>query len=102
VVSVQSYCVRVCVLSVCGDTGALVASPAIGNDGTIFVGSGNQVVYAVSSLGTQLWSFLADGAVWSSPIVDANNRVYVGSGKGSLYPLFPCPSGDFMEAFSYR
>ena len=56
-------------------------------DGTVYVGSSDNNVYALdSSTGEELWRFDTDGAVRSSPTV-LNGTVFVGSYDNNLYAL---------------
>jgi len=65
------------------------SSPAIGSDGTVYVGSQDNHLYAVNSNGTLKWSFLTGGVVRSSPAIGADGTVYVGSYDNRLYALNP-------------
>jgi hypothetical protein len=69
--------------------GAVRSSPAVANDGTIYVGSDDGRLYALQSNGILNWKFPTLGAVSSSPAIDANGTVYVGSGDGSPYAINP-------------
>jgi len=83
-----------------GSIGAVQSSPAIGDDGTIYVGSNDGHLYAVSPDGSPKWQFpdpLSIGAVQSSPAIDNNNTpadstddtIYVGSNDGRVYAINP-------------
>jgi len=62
----------------------IVSSPAAVN-GTIYVGSGDNKLYAFSAVtGATLWSASTGNSIDSSPAV-ANGIVYVGSDDGKLY-----------------
>jgi eukaryotic-like serine/threonine-protein kinase len=51
----------------------------------VYVGSGDNSLYAVDArTGNKLWSFATGAAIISSPAV-ANGVVYVGSYDGKLY-----------------
>jgi len=67
------------------------SSPAIAPDGTIYVGSYDNSLYAVNPDGTLKWRYLTQGSVRSSPAVATDGTVYVGS-TGGLYALYP--NGD--------
>jgi outer membrane protein assembly factor BamB len=43
------------------------SSPAIGSDGTIYVGSWDNYLYAINPNGTLKWRYLTDDDVESSP-----------------------------------
>lgn len=68
-------------------TGAkVVSSPAI-SGGTVYVGSADRVVYALSAAdGAVRWRYKTGGAVNSSPAVSADT-VFVASADGNLYAL---------------
>jgi len=71
-------------------TGAEVySSPAIGPDGTVYVGSNDWSLYAVNPDGTMRWRFPTGEYVWSSPAVGADGTIYVGSADRNLYAVSP-------------
>jgi len=61
------------------------SSPAVSDD-TIFVGSGDQRLYAVGTSGKIKWKKGTGGGIFSSPTVDRNS-VFIGSEDGKLYSL---------------
>jgi outer membrane protein assembly factor BamB len=65
------------------------SSPAIGTDGTIYVGSEDGRLYAINPNGSQKWSFTTGDRVYSSPAIGANGTIYVGSTNGKLYAINP-------------
>jgi outer membrane protein assembly factor BamB len=65
------------------------ATPAVGLDGTVYVGCHDDALYAVAPDGTQRWSFRAGDDVDSSPAVSADGIVYFGSDDRKLYALGP-------------
>ena len=69
--------------------GKVFSSPAIGADGTIYVGSDDNYLHAVTADGTLLWKYYTGGDVRSSPAVDAAGTIYVGSKDGYLYAINP-------------
>ena len=71
------------------DTGHVVASsPAIGSDGTVYVGSFNKKLYAINGkTGVKLWEFETGNTVNSSPAIGSDGTIYVGSVDGNLYAL---------------
>ena len=57
------------------------SSPAIGSDGTVYVGSWDNKLYAINGKsGVKLWEFETGDAVESSPAIGSDGTVYVGSG----------------------
>jgi outer membrane protein assembly factor BamB len=65
------------------------SSPAIGPDGTIYVGSQDDYLYAVNSDGTLKWRLQTGGVVRSSPAIGADGTIYVGSYDNRLYAINP-------------
>lgn len=64
----------------------MVSSPAV-VDGTVYVGSADNNVYAISTTdGTERWAFQTGNRVYSSPAV-VEETVYVGSADNSVYAL---------------
>eukprot|EP01046_Picozoa_sp_COSAG06_P081803 COSAG06_NODE_28913_length_565_cov_1.886266_1_plen_103_part_10 len=54
-------------------TGSLVrSSPAVGADGTVYVGSDDGKLYALTAGGELKWSYTAGADVYSSPAVGAD------------------------------
>ena len=67
-------------------------SPGIGPDGTIYFGSYDSTVYAVTDAGTEgilKWSYKTGGVVDASPTIGADGTVYVGSRDSTLYAFNP-------------
>ncbi len=68
------------------------SSPAIGPDGTIYFGSYDGYLYAVTDTGSQgvlKWKFLTGGIVDGSPTVDGDGIIYFGSRDAMIYALYP-------------
>ncbi len=66
------------------------SSPAIGSDGTVYVGStglDNKYLYAVNSDGTLKWFYQTGNSVYSSPAIGSDGTVYVGSRDRYLYAI---------------
>ncbi len=71
----------------------VVASPAIGNSGTVFVGSLDHYLYALSGVtGKKKWSYNTGGAVISAPAIGTDGTVYIGCAVGNLGSV-PPPRG---------
>ena len=65
------------------------AAPAVGLDGTVYVGCHDDALYALNPDGTKKWDFRAGDDIDSSPSVSADGIVYVGSDDHKLYALGP-------------
>lgn len=66
------------------------SAPSIGTDGTIYVGSGNNVYALNPEDGSVVpgWPFATDDLVKATPVVDSvNGNIYVGSLDDNLYAL---------------
>jgi outer membrane protein assembly factor BamB len=64
------------------------SSPAIGSDGTVYVGSGDKKLYAINGkTGGKLWEFETGDEVYSSPAIGSDGTVYVGSADKKLYAI---------------
>ena len=71
-------------------TGSFIfSSPAIGSDGTIYVGSYDKKLYALNPDGTKKWEFLTGSQIYSSPAIGSDGTVYVGSGDKKVYAINP-------------
>ena len=73
------------------DTGDRVySSPAIGEDGIIYVGSEDtHKVFAINLDGTKKWEYSTGGTVYSSPAIGSDGTIYIGSNDRYLYALNP-------------
>ncbi|MHA2100162.1 MAG: outer membrane protein assembly factor BamB family protein, partial [Candidatus Kariarchaeaceae archaeon] len=65
------------------------SSPAIGSDGTIYVGSWDKKLYAINPDGTEKWNFTTLGAIDSSPAISPDGIIYFGSYDNKLYAINP-------------
>ena len=63
------------------------SSPTIGFDGTVYVGSWDNKLYAINPDGTKKWEFETEGNVDSSPTIGSDGTVYVGSQDNKLYAI---------------
>jgi hypothetical protein len=68
-------------------TGYTVSSPAIGSDGTVYVGSSDSCLYALTPSGQLKWRYKTGDEVYSSPAVGSDGTVYVGSYDNYLYAI---------------
>ncbi len=71
------------------DTGGGIDScPAIGTDGTVYVGSFGRNFYALDgATGAKKWVFATGYGVFSSPAISVDGTVYVGAGGGVVYAI---------------
>jgi outer membrane protein assembly factor BamB len=69
--------------------GRVWSSPAIGPDGTVYVGShvGHKLYAINGKTGVKLWEFEAEAAMDSSPAIGSDGTVYVGSNDRKLYAI---------------
>ena len=68
--------------------GTVYSSPAIGSDGTVYVGSLDYKLYAINGKsGVKLWEFVTRGSVSSSPVIGADGTLYVGSNDNKIYAI---------------
>ena len=87
-----------------GTNGALVwkfktgnpvfSSPAVGNDGTVYIGSWDKTFYALNGRnGAIRWTFKSGASIESSPVIGSNGFVHVGSNDGKVYSFKSSSSG---------
>jgi len=69
--------------------GELNSSPAIDSDGTLYVGSYDNNLYAIHPNGTKKWEFPTGDWVVSAPAIDVDGTIYFGSIDSTLYALYP-------------
>ncbi|MFC1528590.1 PQQ-binding-like beta-propeller repeat protein [Candidatus Latescibacterota bacterium] len=64
-----------------------LSSPAVGNDGTIYIGSMDMHLYAVNPDGSEKWRHELDSEIWASPAIAKDGTIYIGSFSGSFYAI---------------
>ena len=75
--------------------GEVKASPAIGSDGTIYVGSSDAWpvtdgrIYAINPEGSKKWSIITKESVSSSPTIGKDGTIYIASLDEKLYAINP-------------
>ncbi len=67
--------------------GGVFSSPAIGSDGTIYVGSNDDYLYALNPDGSLKWKYQTYGGVFSSPAIGSDGTIYVGSWDHYVYSI---------------
>lgn len=77
--------------------GMVVSSPALANDGTIYIGSADGNLYALTADGSESWHFSTGSSISSSPAVSSDGTIYVESDTAVLYALSP----DGSEKWHY-
>lgn len=81
----------------CCETGGIhiQSSPAIGIDGTIYIGGGclspettnNKKIFVINPNGNLKWAYTTSDDVISSPSISADGTIYIGSFDQRLYAL---------------
>ena len=69
--------------------GSVECSPAIGADGTIYMGSLDSHLYALNPDGARKWSCDTGGYISSSPAIGADGTIYTASDDGNLHAVTP-------------
>ena len=83
--------------------GYVTSSPALGSDGTVYVGSFDRAMHALDpATGAERWSFPTADHIYSSAALAADrsgatSAIYIGSADGSVYALRP----DGTELWRY-
>jgi len=72
-----------------GSSSAQFSSPAIGPDGTIYVGSLDRKLYAISRGGKTNWTFSLVDVTYSSPTIGRDGTIYIGADDGKVYAVDP-------------
>ena len=72
--------------------GRILTWPAIGADGTIYLGSDDGYVYALLADGSLQWRFQTDGKVRASPAIAEDGTLYIASEDRYLYALGAGPT----------
>ena len=79
------------------------SSPAIGSDGTVYVGSNDNKLYALSGKsGVKLWEFETGDDVSSSPAIGLDGTVYIGSKDNKLYAIKTDSKGPAKSPWPMR
>ena len=73
----------------------VIASPAIGADGKIYVGSKDSIFYAFESNGSVAWEYFAGEPITSSAALGQDGTIYFGDENGTLHAVNPDGSGKW-------
>ncbi len=73
--------------------GDIDSSPAIGVDGTIYVGTDNAWLHAFNCDGTLKWRYGVGEGIESSPAIDSDGTIYVGNYAADLHAVYSSSSG---------
>jgi outer membrane protein assembly factor BamB len=65
------------------------SSPAVGSDGTIYLGTFNQKLWAVDSNGVSRWQFKTGSEIKSSPAIGGDGTIYFGCRDRKFYAVSP-------------
>jgi outer membrane protein assembly factor BamB len=67
--------------------GPIHSSPAIGSDGTVYIGSSDSYVYAINPNGSLKWKLKIGEGTESSPAIGLDGTLYIGSGDHCIYAI---------------
>jgi outer membrane protein assembly factor BamB len=67
----------------------LDSSPAVGEDGTIYIGSLSRQLYAINPDGTLKWTFDTGDAINGSAAIGSDGTIYIGSMDRQVYAINP-------------
>ncbi len=69
--------------------GSITTSPALGFDGTVYIGASDGKLYAINKDGTKKWEFSTGAAIISSPSIATDGTIHVISSGSYLYAINP-------------
>ena len=67
----------------------IMSSPAVGKDGTIYIGAEDFFLYALKPTGELKWKYRTGLPIRSSPCIGDDGNIYVGSDDKNLYAFSP-------------
>ena len=67
----------------------MCSSPGIGADGTIYAGTFDGYLAAVSPSGVVVWRYSTGNMIQSSPAIGSNGTIYVSADAGGFYAFNP-------------
>ena len=68
-------------------SGNILSSPAIADDGSIYIGSTDGRLYAFDNKGGLKWYYQSQGIITASPVIGDDGTIYIGSYDRNLYAL---------------
>lgn len=71
------------------DCDRIRTAPAVGSDGTVYIGSDNDTLYALGPDGSVLWTFGADSDFRTAACIAGDGTVYCSEYDGTLFALRP-------------
>ena len=81
----------------------MYSSPAIGSDGTVYVGSADKKLYAINGkTGAKLWEFETGDMAWSSPTIGPDGTIYIGSYDKKIYAIKTDSTGPAKSPWPMR
>ena len=66
---------------------SIFSSPAVGHNGTVYVGSYDDYLHAINANGTEKWKYETGNEIDSSPALGPDGTVYVGSKDNNLHAI---------------
>lgn len=81
---------------------AIFSSPAIGSDGTIYIGSFDSYLYAINPDGTLKWEFESNDAIASTPVTGHDKTIYIASLDGYLYAVSSYSPSTSSHGLPYK
>ena len=76
----------------------LGSSPAIDEDGTIYIGNWEHYLYAITPNGTKKWKVDLGANIACSPVISEDGTIYIGSFYGDIYAI----NQNGTEKWRYR
>lgn len=76
----------------------ITSTAAIAQDGTLYIGSDDNHLYAITANGSLKWSFPTQGSIKSSPAITADGTIIIGSEDHKLYAINP--DGSLQWSFT--
>ena len=68
---------------------SIKSSPAVGENGTVYIGSYDNKLYAINPAGTLKWSYTTGNQIAGSATIGADGTIYVGSYDKRFYAINP-------------